>query len=241
VWAAPPAQAQPTGGAVPGRGTERPLGVTVLAILAAVGGVLGVLGGLQLAGLGGSFGVWGLVLLVVSVGDLAVAWGCWMLRPWAWTLGVVVVVVQFGLALLNLVGANAVSGIISLVLNGAVLYYLDTPDVRRVFGRGPSTLGARSLRIATTAPGAPAAPPATPTAPPATAWPVVETAPTAEAIPVAPAGAAPVAAGPVEPVAAGPVEPAITSARFCPGCGAPVAAGHAFCPRCGMRVPTAAA
>ena len=212
VWAAPPTPDQSIGGGYPRGGAERPLGVTVVALLAAVGGILGVIGGLQLIGLGGAFGVWGFILLAMSIADLVVAWGCWMLLPWAWTLGVVVVVVQFGLALLNLVNGNIVNGIISLVVNGGVLYYLDTPDVRRVFGRGPSTLGARSSAIA---------PAAGPVIPPA---------------PVTPPAPMPVAPTPVAPT---PVASATATVRFCPGCGAAVVPGHAFCPICGRQVPAA--
>ncbi len=219
VWAAPPTPDQSIGGGYPRGGAERPLGVTVVALLAAVGGILGVIGGLQLIGLGGAFGVWGFILLAMSIADLVVAWGCWMLLPWAWTLGVVVVVVQFGLALLNLVNGNIVNGIISLVVNGGVLYYLDTPDVRRAFGRGPSTLGARSSAIAPAA--GPVIPPA-PVTPPAPA-------PVALATPVAP----------VAPVAFAPVASTTATVRFCPGCGAAVVPGHAFCPICGRQVPAA--
>jgi hypothetical protein len=78
---------------------ERPQTVTVVAILAAVGGV-----GAVLAVLAGAFVVHGVdsldatdavivtPALVLAALYLALASGAWTLKPWAWTLGLVVAV-----------------------------------------------------------------------------------------------------------------------------------------------------
>ena len=76
---------------------DRPTTITVLALLAAVGGVLALLGVLA-----GAFVIHGVESLdggdavrvvpgvVLAVLYLVFARGAWTLRPWAWTLGVIV-------------------------------------------------------------------------------------------------------------------------------------------------------
>ena len=75
---------------------QRPLSVTILAILAAVGGVgavLGVLAGaLVIHGLRSLDAIEILIALVaiaLSALYLAFAYGAWTLKPWGWTLGIV--------------------------------------------------------------------------------------------------------------------------------------------------------
>ena len=128
---------------------QRPTGVTILAVLAAIGGVFGILAGLAAIGFGGVAGavagaavggavmIGGLVLLVVSVVELALAYGFWTLKPWAWQWGIVLAVVQIVIALLGAVGifSGGVQGaVISIVIGGIIIYYLNKPDIRSAFG-----------------------------------------------------------------------------------------------------------
>ena len=134
----------------------RPTGVTILAILAAIGGVLLVLAGLgatilggavagSVAGasgvaVGGSVLILGLVALVLGVLYLAFAYGAWGLKPWAWTLGIASQIISLVLSVLRIVtGGSITSEIISIAIALILLYYLDTPDVRRAFGRNPTS------------------------------------------------------------------------------------------------------
>lgn len=120
---------------------ERPLGVTILAILAAVGGVLGLLGSVALLGLftaaGGFFMILGIVSLVLSVLYLIFAYGAWTLQPWGWSLGVGLAAASVVLTLIGLTqGTQEIVGaIISLAISGVILYYLFQPDVKAAFGR----------------------------------------------------------------------------------------------------------
>jgi hypothetical protein len=79
---------------------QRPTGVTILAVLSIIGGILLLLGGIALLGLGGAVAaggnsggglavILGIVLLVIAVLELAFGIGAWMLKPWAWMLGVI--------------------------------------------------------------------------------------------------------------------------------------------------------
>jgi uncharacterized membrane protein (DUF2068 family) len=114
----------------------RPQGVTILAVLAAIGGVLGILAGVALLGLGGSIAIFGLIAVVQSVLLLAFAYGAWMLKPWAWTLGVVAEVIGLILSVLFIVNGSSISSqVIGIVISVAILYYLFTPNVKAAFGR----------------------------------------------------------------------------------------------------------
>ena len=125
---------------------QRPLGVTILAVLAAIGGVLGILAGLVLVGLSsaaadlalplsGLVSVLGLATLVLSILDLVLAYGLWGLKPWAWMLGIVLEIVGIILNILEFRSATASSTVISIVIAGLIIYYLNQPHVRRAFGQ----------------------------------------------------------------------------------------------------------
>jgi hypothetical protein len=118
----------------------RPAGITILAILAGIVGVLGLLGavtalGIGAAAFGGLGAIVGLFFLVQAALILAFAYGAWTLRPWGWVLGIIgagIGVILGGLQLLD----GDTSAIISVAFNGLILYYLNTPEIRRAFGRG---------------------------------------------------------------------------------------------------------
>jgi hypothetical protein len=126
---------------------QRPTGVTILAILAAIGGVVAILGGIVLLGvgngisdtlipgMGGLLAVLGLLTILVGIAELALAYGAWTLKPWAWMLGIIVEVANIVVAILQFRSATASSTLISIVIAGIILYYLYQPHVRRAFGQ----------------------------------------------------------------------------------------------------------
>ena len=143
--AAPAAAASPTSSAP--ATAERPLGVTIIAILAAIYGVFGIFGGLVLllggtaigmaagsAAFGGLAAVVGAVTLVMAILSLVFAWGAWGLQPWAWTLGIVLEAIAIVLGLYNLLSGNG-GAVISIAIAALITWYLFQPDVRRAFGR----------------------------------------------------------------------------------------------------------
>jgi hypothetical protein len=119
----------------------RPRGVTVLAILAAISGVLAILGSVALMPRFVGAGAVELVLAVVTLGFgllyLALAYGLWTLKPWAWTLGVGLSVGSIVLTIVNLTQGMQypVGAIISVAISAAVIYYLFTEGPRRAFGK----------------------------------------------------------------------------------------------------------
>jgi uncharacterized membrane protein (DUF2068 family) len=122
--------------------STRPTGITILSILAGIGGVFGLLGGFAVMALGAAvFGgmgaILGLAILAYAGLSLALAWAFWTLKPWGWPLGIVVAAAGIILAVVQLIGANAniVSTIISIGIDGAILYYLNQPTIRALFGK----------------------------------------------------------------------------------------------------------
>jgi hypothetical protein len=133
------------------------MGVTILAVLAAIGGVLGLCGSLTIIGLGGVLGglaaglgapvadaaalggltvIFGVLSLVLAVLYLIFAYGAWTLQPWAWILGIAGAILSLVLSLINVLqGAGIGSQLVSIIIAGVILYYLNTPDVKRAFGR----------------------------------------------------------------------------------------------------------
>ena len=126
----------------------RPTGVTILAVLAIIGGVLGILGALAVmlggaavstvdAGTGGSVLIYGILELAVSVAYLAFGIGAWGLKPWAWSLGIIVAGASVVLSIVGvLLGWTNIAGVLlNVVVSGVILYYLFTPGVKAAFGR----------------------------------------------------------------------------------------------------------
>ena len=137
----------------PGFPRQRPLGVTILAILAAVGGVGAVLGVLA-----GAFVIHGwdsldaadavIVLpgLALAALYLAFAYGAWALKPWGWSVGVVAgaativytaaVVVGGWAELMRDAPPLALIGMLVGVIAAVSLVVLSRPEVKAAFGRG---------------------------------------------------------------------------------------------------------
>lgn len=130
---------------------NRPLGVTILAILAFIGGALqlatgaaaivggglvgGLLGGAEGAAVGGLVAISGLFLVVLGIVALLAGYGLWQLASWAWLLTIAWAILGLISAALTLLGGDFASAIISAILPAVVLWYLNRPDIKQAFGR----------------------------------------------------------------------------------------------------------
>jgi hypothetical protein len=129
---------------------QRPTGITILAVLSFLGGILllfAALGMFTLGSVAVSLGadagavsglttILGVVTLIVALLDLAFAIGAWGLKPWAWILGIIGQGVNLILIVVNVLQGSPISGqIVSIVISAIIIYYLMTPDIKRVFGR----------------------------------------------------------------------------------------------------------
>ncbi len=132
-----------------GDGTQRrPTGVYLLAVLAIMDGVFDLVAAftaLTAASVvdtramlgGGMLTLLGLVLLVIAFLLFCLGYGLWMVRPWAWSLGIGLEVLNIGLGVVRLVGGREIypGVLLTFLLAGTILYYLVQRPVRTLFGR----------------------------------------------------------------------------------------------------------
>ena len=148
----------PAPGQVVGAGV-RPTGATVVAVIEGIIGVLALLAGLlfmvgmsvvgglagtqvdtpNAQGLGAVFAgvgiVFGVIIILIGLLYLAIAYGAWKGRSWAWMLGMIVSIIAIVFGVLGLSGGVNVGSIISLALPIIVVYFLWQPEVKRWLGR----------------------------------------------------------------------------------------------------------
>ena len=135
---------------------KRPVGVTILAVLAVIYGIfslllalLGLLGlALKAAGVAAvasKYSTGNLVYALISDAILGILYlafgiGAFSLKGWAWTMGVVVLVLDIvrqiaGFAIQGSTTSKIVSASITIVIALVLLWYLFRPNVRAAFGR----------------------------------------------------------------------------------------------------------
>lgn len=108
---------------------HRPLGVTLIAILTAIGGIIFLASGLVLLLVG-----IGIILLALGIAYLVMAYGLWKGRGWAWTITLILSAIGIIVAIVSVAAGN-VSAIISIIIQGIVIYYLYRPNVKAFFGK----------------------------------------------------------------------------------------------------------
>jgi len=128
---------------------ERPLGVSVLAVLDIITGIFAIIGGIAIAEIlirfpiiadvtifasfATTFGaMFRGVLVIMGIIAFLVGWGFWRGRGWAWTLGVMLYVICIVLGLLPMLRGD-VSGVVGIIVVGMILYYLFKPNIRAWF------------------------------------------------------------------------------------------------------------
>jgi hypothetical protein len=123
-------------------GQARPTGITILAVLAGLSAIGELFGGFLLFGVAASlFGLSGAILGLAALAlaglYVALAWGFWTMAPWAWPLGVVLAAASIIYALVIAIFGNGGIGgaIIPVAIGAAILYYLNQPTIKSLFGR----------------------------------------------------------------------------------------------------------
>ena len=119
----------------------RPTGITILSILAGLGAIGTLLAAFAALGIGSYlFGLSGTIFALawLALGGLELSFGigAWQMKPWAWPLGVVLAAGAIIWSIITLLGAgNLFSTLITVVIWGIVLYYLNQPTIKSLFGR----------------------------------------------------------------------------------------------------------
>ncbi|UCE09651.1 MAG: hypothetical protein JSW61_11845 [Candidatus Thorarchaeota archaeon] len=117
-------------GAGYGVSDERPLGVTILALLQFLGGAFMLVTGI-LATLAGMLfillAVFGMIMVILGFISLIVGWGLWSLKSWAWTWAIIVNILNI------IVGIIPPLDYVSLAIAIIIVLYLNQPDIKRRF------------------------------------------------------------------------------------------------------------
>jgi hypothetical protein len=97
------------------------------------------LSGISPAFFGGIATAIGGVLIAIGIVSFIVAYGLLKGMRWAWTVAVVVTIINIAFDAISIATAvNVGGGIISIIINGIILYYLYRPHVKAYFGKGVS-------------------------------------------------------------------------------------------------------
>ena len=135
--------------------SERPTGVTILAVLAVIGGlislffggftaILGPAVGVEMAtqtddplapAVGGLMLAMGIAFVVHGLLQLVTAYGLFTLKGWAWVLAVAMQVLSLVLNGVQVFRGQLGGAVIAILIAGGILYYLFRPHVKRPFGR----------------------------------------------------------------------------------------------------------
>ncbi|CAN5733812.1 hypothetical protein BH23THE1_BH23THE1_27910 [soil metagenome] len=110
---------------------NRPLGVTIIAILAILGGIGSLVGGIALVAI---IPLLGAALIIIGLVYFGVAYGLWQGLKWAWIITLIVTVIAFISGLGSIIVGN-VGAAIPLIINAIIIYYLFRPNVKAYFGR----------------------------------------------------------------------------------------------------------
>jgi hypothetical protein len=112
----------------------RPLGISIIAVILAIQGILGVISGILLLGGGGILTTLGIISLVLGVLYLVLAWGLWMLKPWAFWGTVILEVLTLINGIFGVGTGRPTNGILSLIFAVVVLVYMFADrNVREAF------------------------------------------------------------------------------------------------------------
>jgi hypothetical protein len=134
---------------------QRPIGITILAILAGVAAVLAAINALQFLGIIPFFVgpvafrtfnffyalMWGLMVWVY----VWLVQMLWRVEPAAWLFLVIVTLFELTLDFIAMLGSSTWQDVsVSFLLNGIILLYVMLPGVRNAFSASRSAVGAVS-------------------------------------------------------------------------------------------------
>ncbi|MBA3750818.1 MAG: hypothetical protein H0X03_08035 [Nitrosopumilus sp.] len=114
---------------------NRPLGVTIIAILAVIGGIGSLLSGFAVMALIPLLGlILGGILVIIGLAYFVMAYGLWKGLKWAWAITLILSAIGIIVGLGSIVVGN-VGAIFHVIVNAIVIYYLYRPNVKAYFGK----------------------------------------------------------------------------------------------------------
>jgi uncharacterized membrane protein (DUF2068 family) len=116
---------------------QRPLGVTIIAILLIIGGVLGLI-----ATITGIIAIHSAILqvaliigLIIAVAEIVLGWGLWTLKRWAFWATVIIEVINIIDAIINYTGSHSIASLLLAILIPVIIliYLFADRNVRAAF------------------------------------------------------------------------------------------------------------
>lgn len=108
---------------------QRPLGVTIIAILMIISGIALLSTGAILLVVG-----IGVVPIVLGIASFVMAYGLWKGKGWAWTITLIISVISIISAIVSIV-FHGYGAITNIIINAVIIYYLYRPNVKAYFGK----------------------------------------------------------------------------------------------------------
>jgi hypothetical protein len=121
---------------------NRPIGITIIAILMIISGIIFIVSGIGLTALGVLslfFLLGGIGTLLLGIASLVVAWGLLKGAGWAWIITLIITIISIIANVASLAGGNTAS-IVGIIIEGIIIYYLYRPNVKSYFGRANTPL-----------------------------------------------------------------------------------------------------
>ena len=120
---------------------NRPIGVTIIAILTIIGGIGFLASGIAavvaapfLSDMEGLSAGIGAALMALGIAYFVMAYGLWKGKGWAWTITLVLSFIGIVLGIASIVTGN-IGAVFHLIINIIVVYYLYRPNVKAFFGK----------------------------------------------------------------------------------------------------------
>jgi hypothetical protein len=128
---------------------RRPRGIIIIAILMIISGIISVIlvlsslvfglalsgeSELELPGFAAIFIGVGDFSLALGIATLIISWGLLKGKGWAWLLTVIIAIISI-IGSIASIASGSILHIILLIIYGAIVYYMFTPDVKSYFGR----------------------------------------------------------------------------------------------------------
>jgi hypothetical protein len=128
---------------------ERPVGVTVIAIVAAAGGVLSLLAGVSiLSGMMGGDKLLASIVAIFGILGLVLGTGFFKGSRWAWGAGIIVYILSIGLGIDEIesgVTVGLIGGAVRIAAGVVIPVYLNRSSTARAFfGRSTVVAGPKS-------------------------------------------------------------------------------------------------
>jgi hypothetical protein len=114
---------------------QRPIGVTIIALLAILGGIAFLVSGLGTLVLIPLIGIFlGSGLFILGLAYFLMAYGLWKGKGWAWTLTLILSGIGIIVGIGSIVVGN-IGSIFHTIINAIIIYYLYRPNVKAFFNR----------------------------------------------------------------------------------------------------------